>query len=283
VATDLLSINTAPLTSYLNKKYYDLDATIYIMQMLMAEEVVDGFEFKLLAEWNPAYVPLSRDAKFDREIAWENSPKYAVDEIGEKLNSHRLPVLSVHANSDVGVCLCSEEPHLIERGIEMIARAISLAQMVNAEICVFHVWDPWLNEIDFPKVRRQFEAVLSDYPEIKGAVENIPTYVPGVTPYAVAKEYRWITLDTKWALRYGELDSFKSLIDKIIDIHIHGRAESSRWALSTSHHSAAEILATVESKWGYHRLLTLDTEGTFEDMKWKDLVSGIASVRDIMA
>jgi len=278
-----LSINTAPLTSYLKKKYYDLEATVYIMRMLLAEGAVDGFEFKLLAEWDSRHHPLAKDTKFDRELAWENSEKYRIDEIASILNGHRLPILSVHANQDVGVCLCS--PGLKKRGEELIRQALQLAGKVGSGICVFHVWDPWLNEIDFGAIREAFRSILAEYAEldVKGSVENIPVYVPGVSPYTVVKEYSWITLDTKWALKYHELASYKKLKSRIVDVHIHGRAEDSRWLLSAAHHPLSEILHTVEKDWRYQGLFTFDTEGSFEDMKWKDLVSGITTLKRLSA
>lgn len=139
---DLLSINTSPLTSYLRKKYYDLEATLYIMRMLKVERVVDGFEFELLAEWNPDHSPIGKDAKFDRELAWENSRKYRVEEIAALLNSQKLPILSVHGNRDVGACLCSDNEDLRRRGEELICQALFLCIEVGSGVGVFHLWDP---------------------------------------------------------------------------------------------------------------------------------------------
>ena len=276
---DRLSINTAPLTSYLKKKYYDLEATIYIMRMFSEEKVVDGFEFQLLAEWNPDYHPLNKDTKFDRELAWENSRKYRIEEIAAILKAAHLPILSVHANQDIGICLCAEEPELNRRGIQLIKRALLLAEKIDAHICVFHLWDPWLEDIDFQSIKRAFISVLNDFPTVKASVENIPVYSASTTPYKIVKDYPWITLDVKWALMYGELGRYKAVRDKIIDIHIHGRAQKNRWLFSTAHHTVSDILRTIEKDWDYHRLLTLDTEGSFENMKWRDLVAGISSLR----
>ena len=276
---DRLSISTAPLNSYLNKKYYDLKATLYLLKMLSEEDVVDGFEFQLLAEWNPEYAPLDKDTKYDRQLEWENSRKYEVAQIVELLTEHELPILSIHANRDIGICLCSNEKELNQRGRILIEQALILAEKTKAGVCVFHLWDAWMEEIDFAVLKHELAVAAAKHTSVRVSVKNLPTYVKSTTPFQIIKDCDWVTLDTKWSDMYGELDKFETIRDRIANIHLRGTYRNGKWTHANSSTKFASILKQVKGLWKSSRLLTLEPSGDFSDVKWKDLVSAIRQFR----
>jgi sugar phosphate isomerase/epimerase len=275
----LLSISSAPLASYLNRKYYDFEATLYVMRMLSSEKVVDGFEFQLLAEWNNDYTPICVDTKYDRKLEWELSHKYDVEEIAQKINDSDLNIISVHANRDIGVCLCSQEKALVDRGRELIENALSLAELVNAQICVFHLWDTWIEDIDYGVIKKLFKASVRGHPTIRSTVENIPTFGEGFSPLLVVKSYDWVTLDTKWAMMYGELDGYRSIKRKITNVHLRGEYKRGRWLFEGSSRAFNEIEQTLRRTWNYSGLVTIEPAAKLGDLQWRDLVKGISLLR----
>ncbi len=278
--TKQLSVSSAPLTSYLNKPYYDLKATVYIMKMLAEEHVVDGFEFQLLAEWNPNYPPLDKDTRYDRQLEWENSRKYTEEQIADLLGGYGFTILSVHANRDIGICLCSTDEKLRKRGRELIERALVLTERLSAPVCVFHLWDTWLAEIDFEAIKRDITSLASEHPEVKASVENLPTYITDTTPFEIVRKYEWVTLDTKWADMYDELDKFDTIKEKLANIHVSGTYRGGRWLLTDSHVKFEQTLVKARELWEASRLLTIEPSGEFNDVKWKNLVAGIRLFRE---
>lgn len=141
-----IAISVAPLNRLTGRRYDDLSNTVTIMQQLLTARVVDGFEFQNLAEWDARTLP--RDEGERRFSAWETSEKHTVAQLAATLADGNLPVLSIHANRDVGTCLCSEQPADGARGRELIHESLWLAQAVDAGICVFHLWDTWKETFD---------------------------------------------------------------------------------------------------------------------------------------
>ena len=275
-----LSISSAPLTSYLNKPYFDLKATVYIMKMLAEENVVDGFEFQMLAEWNPRYPPLDKDSGRDQQLEWENSRKYTDEQISELLGEYGFPILSVHANRDIGICLCSPDEKLRERGKVLMDQALGLTERLEAPVCVFHLWDSWVVDVDFEKPKNTLASLAANYPSVKASVENVPTYRTDITPYEIVKDYDWVTLDTKWADMYDELEKFDAVKDKLANIHVSGAYRGSRWLLDDSHGKFEQAFVKARELWQASRLLTIEPAGEYNDVKWKDLVAGIRLFRE---
>ncbi|MBN1937804.1 MAG: hypothetical protein JW934_24310, partial [Anaerolineae bacterium] len=102
---NLISLAPAPLVKVLGKPYYDLDATIELCRRFLDAGVVDGFELQNLAEWDARTPP--RDDRPSRLESWTQSRRYTVDALAGRLNRAGIPILSVHANRDVGICLCA--------------------------------------------------------------------------------------------------------------------------------------------------------------------------------
>ena len=123
----------------IGKRYDDLAGTIELMSLLWQESVLDGFEFQNLAEWDSENPP--RDEREKRFAAWNESGKHTTDEIAALLQETGLPILSVHANRDAGICLCSDQEQEISKGKKLIHESLFLAEKVGASVCVFHLWD----------------------------------------------------------------------------------------------------------------------------------------------
>jgi sugar phosphate isomerase/epimerase len=275
----VLSLSSISLPGFLGRRYYDLEATLFVMGMLSEEKVVDGFELQLLGEWNADYPPISVDSKYDRRMEWEICEKYSKEEIADGVRSRDLEVFSVHANRDVGVCLCSAEEELVSRGRRLMENALSLAEMVGAGICVFHLWDPWIEDIDFGRLRSTFGEVIRSYPGVKAAVENIPTYQKTRSPCELVQDYDWTTVDTKWAVMYGELEAFARLRERIVNVHLRGTLRRGSWRFEGSSTAFDEIIETVLRDWGYDGLVTVEPEDDLSGLQWNEVVHGFAVLR----
>lgn len=272
------SISTVPLATYMHRKYYDLGATIYVMKILMREGVVDGFELELLAEWNPHFAPVQKDTKYDRKFEWEESRKYDVLQLIEIVNRADAPILAVHANRDIGLLLCSRQQQLVDRGAGLIAGALEVARGVGAGTCVFHLWDPWSATVDHEGLRALLGRLVSGT-GVRAAVENIPTYTPGYTPFEAVKGFDWITLDMKWAHHYNELERFREIRARIADVHLHGSLVDRLWTLNGTHIDFAALVRMLAEEWGYDGLVTLEAETDFAGLRWSQIISGISALR----
>lgn len=255
----LLAISIAPATAVVQKRYYDLPGTIAFMRQLLQEGVVDGFEFQNLAEWDAAHPP--RDEAERRLDAWHDSARYTVGEIGSRLQETGLPILSIHANRDVGICLCSQEERDIDRGRQLIEESLSLADQVGAPVCVFHLWDTWKETFDPDFVKGIVEEISSRFPEVRMAIENVPTHLPGWTPFALAKEFDGVTLDLKWAALYDELEAFEAIKERIVNIHLRGHLQGDKWMLPNAPFEFYEAFNTIRNKWRYSGLITMEPDG----------------------
>ncbi|MBN1812785.1 MAG: hypothetical protein JXA14_13195 [Anaerolineae bacterium] len=280
---NLTSISTAPSNKLVGKPFYDLYATLEVMQKLWAETVFNGFEFQNIAEWDAENPP--RDEGERRLAYWTDSQKYTVDQIATLLGATGLPVLSIHANRDVGICLCSGQPGETHTGRRLIHESLSLAERVGASVCVFHLWDTWKEDFDAAFVRDIFTEIAAQHPGVKASVENIPTHLPGSTPFDLAKEYDWITLDLRWAALCDELDKFEAVKDHIANVHLQGEIENGRWVIPPDWFPAQksfdfyQALDIIKNQWGYTGLLTV--ESIPSDSTWQDLVAATASLRKV--
>lgn len=224
VMKNLISVSSAPIARFDNKRYYDLLGTIEIMKRVLQESVVDGFELQLQPEWDSENPPLT-DAQY---ADWTKTPKYTVAEISAILESLKLPILSVHASRDIGCYLCANRDRDYEKGKRMIYDALFLSGNVGAKVCVFHLWDTWKTWFDVKGLRKAFLRITAEFPNIKASVENIPTHLKGHTPFSLAKLFDYVTLDIMWASMYNELEMLESIADKVVNVHLRGSLRGNR-------------------------------------------------------
>jgi hypothetical protein len=270
-----LSITTPPLAVLLNRRGYELDAVMEVMQRMRKEKLVDGFEFQNLGEWDISGPPLDK-AKFNFRIKfWENCEKYSIDDLAQILINSGLPILSIHANRDVGICLCSENRRENQRGKQLIHDSMSLATQVRARVCVFHLWDTWKKQFDPVRLQRTLDSITSEYPRVKAAVENVPINLEETSPFDVVKEFSWITLDLRWAGMYNELDRFEAVKRKIVNVHLRGRLENDQWIIHHAPFSFDEALTLIQRNWKYSGLYTLEPEGGLKNASWTNFASAI--------
>jgi sugar phosphate isomerase/epimerase len=257
--TNLLAISIAPAIAIVRKRYYDLPGTIAFMQQLLQEGVVDGFEFQNLAEWDATNPP--RDEAERRVDAWQDSARYTVDEICTRLQETGLPIFSIHANRDVGICLCSQGEQDVQRGRQLIEESLSLAERVSAQVCVFHLWDTWKESFDPDFLKGIVAEISPHFPSVRMAVENVPTHLPGFTPFELAKEFSWVTLDLKWVSLYDELEEFEAIKERIVNVHLRGQLQGNKWVLPNAPFQFYEVLNKIRNKWRYSGLITMEPDG----------------------
>jgi hypothetical protein len=270
-----ISISVAPTTRAIGKRYHDLAGTIELMGLLWQESVIDGFEFQNLAEWDGENPP--RDEREKRLAAWNDSQKHTTDQIATLLQEAGLPILSVHANRDVGIYLCSDQEQDINKGKRLIHESLFLADRVGAPLCVFHLWDTWKEDFDPRFLQSVLHEIAPHYPGVKASVENVPTHLAGFTPFELVSQFEWITLDLQWAALYDELDRFESVKGRIANVHLRGRLEGSQWVLDGAPFGFYEALDTIRDKWGYSGLLTMEPGG-LRDGDWENLVAATSTL-----
>jgi len=246
------------------------------MSLLWQESVIDGFEFQNLAEWDDENPP--RDEREKRLAAWNESQKHTTDEIATLLQEAGLPILSVHANRDVGICLCSDQEQDINKGKRLVHESLLLAEKIGAPVCVFHLWDTWKEGFEPRSLQNVLVEIAAQYPGVKASVENIPTHLAGSPPFELVRQFEWIILDLRWAALYDELDKFESVKDRIANVHLRGRLEGSRWVLEGAPFGFHEALDTIRGKWGYAGLLTMEPGG-LRDGDWENLVAAMSALR----
>lgn len=274
---NLLSISIAPTTRVIGRRYYDLPGTIELMHRLWQEAVVDGFEFQNLAEWGAAGPP--RDEAKRRLAAWQDSQRYTINELASLLRATGLPIHSIHANRDVGICLCSSDEQDLIRGRRLMHESLSLAEKVGASVCVFHLWDTRREAFDPAALHRILGEVATDHPDVKVAVENVPTRLAGATPFDLVQQFEWITLDLQWAAMYDELDRFEPVMDRVVNVHLRGRLEGKAWLLDGASFRFYEALRIIRREWGYRGLLTMEPNG-LRDGDLESFVAAMASLTE---
>jgi sugar phosphate isomerase/epimerase len=270
-----ISVSSAPIAKFGNKRYYDLLGTLEVMKKIYQESIVDGFELQLQPEWNSENPPLT-DTQF---ADWTKTPKFTVAEISTLLQKQELPILSVHASRDIGSYLCSSRERDYEKGKRLIHDALFLADKLGAKICVFHLWDTWKTKFDIYELKKDFLNMVAQFAEIKASVENIPTHLKGHTPFSLVKQFDYVTLDTKWASLYNELDLFESIINKVVNVHLRGSLRECRWVLNSSNFGFYEALTLIRDRWEYSGLLTVEPEGKRDKSLFSSFVKAMRSLR----
>ena len=277
-----ISISVAPLNRLTGAMYYDLANTITTMRQLLDAHVVDGFEIQNLAEWDARTPP--RDEGERRYAAWEASEKHDVAEIAAVLNASGLPVLSIHANRDVGVCLCSDAPEDIARGRELLDESLWLADAVGAHICVCHLWDTWKETFDPVILLDAVRDIAPRYPAVKAAIENVPTHLISHTPFDLVQPYDWITLDLRWAALFDQFHAFATLKDRIANAHLSGQLSDGRWTVSPKWFTNQQHIINFDTaldilvdQWRYIGPLTVEIYSARE-ATWDDLISAMKNL-----
>jgi len=272
---NLISVSSAPIAGLDDREYYDLLGTIDVMKKVLKEEVVDGFELQLEPEWDRENAPLTDTDWAD----WTKTPKFSAEEIVELIKSECLPILSVHASRDVGSYLCSEKERDWEKGKRVIYEALSVAEMLRAEVCVFHLWDTWKSSFDLRNVESIFLKTVERFPKVKASVENIPTHLDGYSPFMLVRSFEHVTLDLRWASMYNELDAFKSIVDSIANIHLRGSLKKNRWVLERSDFDFYESLDKMLNDWKYSGLLTVEPEGRIDRSLFRSFLQAMSSLK----
>jgi hypothetical protein len=270
------------LARLLGRPFYDLSANLEVMRRLWRESVLDGFEFQHTAEWD-GYGP-PRDEGGRRLAYWQAAVKYTVDQIAAQLCEADLPILSVHANRDVGLLLCSQRAEDVERGKLLIHQSLTLCEQVGAGVCVFHLWDTWKEAFDPGFLRGVLDEISAQHPGVRAAVENVPTHLESCTPFDLVSTFEWIVLDWRWAAVYDEWERFGTVVERIADVHLHGEVQEGRWAFDPDWAIASrlgfyEALAEMCHSWGYGGLLTV--ERLPRDVTWQEYVAAIRSLRHV--
>lgn len=272
---NLISVSSAPIAGFGDKRYYDLVGTLEVMEKVFQESAVNGFELQLEPEWDSENPPLS-DAEF---TDWTQTPKFTVDGILAVLEKHELPILSVHANRDIGGYLCSNRKRHYEKGKQLIYDSLFLADSLGAEVCVIHLWDTWKKRFDLDKFKRTLSDVANQFPKVKASVENIPTHVKGHTPFSLVKVFDYVTLDTKWASLYNEFNRFESIIDKVVNVHLRGNLKEDKWFLDSPNLGFYEALNIARNVWKYSGLFTVEPEGKKDKSLFDSFVKAMKSLR----
>lgn len=273
---NLISVSTAPIARLGNKKYYDLQGTIGVLRQVFRKSVVDGFELQLQPEWDSEKAPLT-----DTELAdWTKTPKYSNETILQMLKNEKLPILSVHASRDIGNYLTSNQKQDVEKGRRLIRDSLAFTDAIGAEICVFHLWGTWKTNFDFDNLKKIFLATTRQFPSLKSCVENIPTHLCGCTPFSLVRHFEWATLDLRWASMYDELESFKSIVDRIANVHLRGRLERGKWTLTDGMFGFYEALDRIRTEWEYRGVLTVEPEGGLGPSSFDSFVQAMKSIRD---
>ncbi|HOJ12475.1 MAG TPA: hypothetical protein PK733_18075 [Clostridiales bacterium] len=254
--SNLISLSIAPAIAAVGKQYCDLFGSIELMKDIEHRCIIDGFEFQMLEEWDESTPPMDRQ---DRRLdVWLNSCKHSVHKIISLIKETSLRILSVHAKRDIGIYLCSNKLSDVEEGKRLINEALRFASEINSPICVFHLWDTWKENFDIDFLNEVFSKISLEYPNVKASIENVPTHLKGYTPYDLAKQFQWITLDLQWAALYNEFEKFIELKDRIVNIHLRGELESSRWVMKDYQFDFYEVLNTIIENWNYRGLLTME-------------------------
>ncbi len=272
---NLISVSSAPIAGFGDKEYYDLLGTIEVMKKVSGEAVVDGFELQLEPEWDCENAPLT-DADW---ADWTKTPKFTVEEVVELIKSEGLPILSVHSSRDVGSYLCSEKERDREKGKRVIHGALSVAEGLGAEVCVFHLWDTWKSSFDLRNVENIFLKIAERFPKIKASVENIPTHLEGCSPFMLVRSFRHVTLDLRWASMYNELDAFESIVGNLVNVHLRGSLKKGKWVLERSNLDFYAALNKIRNDWKYSGLLTVEPEGRIDGSLFRSFLQAMHSLK----
>lgn len=247
-------ISTGSLPRLEGKQFYELSSVVRVMKRLLDESKVDGFEFVLLPEWDSENPPLSpSDAPKECE-------KHTVQEVLDALETRNFPILSVHANRDIGNYLCHEDTEKVEKGIRIMRECLDFTREVGSRVCVFHFWDTWKEVFDLSFLEATYQKFQNMYPEVELSVENISTRYMGKTPFQIMKNFRFKTLDLKWASLFDEFDAFVDIIWQVDNVHVQGRCQDGMLVPSVGSLDYEKAIRRIKEA-GYCGIFTVELEG----------------------
>ncbi len=183
---------------------------------------ISGLEFTFLPEWDPSQPPLGRTA-----ADWENCPKPNLDELVDTLDGIHIPV--VHINRDVGDMLCSEEDGMVERGMDILKENLAIAERLDSEIAVMHLWDTRAEYLDLEELCGKVNSITEDHEQISIAVENVPISAEEFDLKTawnllndIMEDRHGFTLDLNWCSFYDNFDDLITYREKIKNVHLQG-------------------------------------------------------------
>jgi sugar phosphate isomerase/epimerase len=272
---NLISVSSAPVAGFGNKEYCDLAGTLGVLRRVFKCGVVDGFELQLEPEWDCESPPLTDVDWAD----WAKTPKFTAEEIVKLVKKAEMPILSVHASRDVGNYLCTERQKDHQKAKRIMRDALLVAEELSASVCVFHLWDTWKTSFNLDRVDEIFQECADEFPNVRASVENIPTHIEGSTPFELAKGFRYLTLDLRWAALYKELDKFEEIAKSIVNVHLRGRLEADRWAMERSSFDFYEALNRIVYDWKYAGFLTVEPEGKIDGSMFGNFIEAMRSLK----
>ena len=122
------------------------------------------------------------------------------------------------------------------------------------------------------------------YSHIKASVENVPTHRGGMTPYDLARQFPWVTLDLRWAAMYAELAKFEALRTQLANVHLSVQVNGSRFTLNPAWFPSVnqatdfyDVLDMIRGHWQYTGPLTVEISGQASD-RWEDIQAALATL-----
>jgi len=276
---NLVSVTTAPLNIIIGKEYHDLKTALELAKEIRTASAVDGFEFQYLAEWVASTYPRDDKTKSHRRTAWEISEKYTEPEIAEIIQGSGVPIISVHGNRDIGICLCSDEKQEREIGKDMLDDTFLLADSIGARLLVFHLWDTWKESFNIEYLQDVLAKASQRFPYVIPTVENVPTHLKGRTPFDLVSMFEFVTLDLRWAAMYDEFEKFSKIVDKIANVHIRASLVDRKWVMMDSPFTIEDALNRMCIEWGYTGPLTLEPEGGLRQASLTDFNEALKTLR----
>ncbi len=250
-----------------------------MVKEIRKSSAVDGFEFQYLAEWDASTYPRDDKTKSHRRSAWEISEKYTEDEIAKIIQDSGVPIISVHGNRDIGICLCSDEKEEREVGKDMLQDTFLLADSIGARLVVFHLWDTWKESFNIEYLQEALAKASQRFPNVTPTVENVPTHLEGHTPFDLVSLFEFVTLDLRWAVMYDEFENFSEIADKIANVHIRASLIDRKWAMTDSPFTIEDALNKICIDWGYVGPLTVEPEGGLRQASLSDFNEAFKPLR----
>lgn len=262
-----IACSTATLPYAINKDIRDP----YI-QLMLAKEIYDyglieGFELVLLPDWNEEWEPLLPVNKGEQYLV-------SLDMLADLWLESELPVLSIHANRDLGMLIATKED-LVQKAI---ADTIKLAKKLKAQQIVLHPWNTYSKTIpieDIAEFLKGFDKMIS--------LENIPTSSKH-TPIEILRELGDridlpYTIDLSWLSMYDDWQKFNLAISSISNIHMQGALINKRLIPRQGNLNLETVLKELINR-GYDGQITLELNRP-KDLK--DFYKALMLIKDIIS
>jgi sugar phosphate isomerase/epimerase len=246
-------ISTGCLPRLEGCQFHEFGSVVRMMKRFLRESRVDGFEFVLLPEWDSESAPLTPTS------ASASCEKHSVGEILETVASEGFPIRSVHANRDIGNYLCHADQGKRKKGIRLADECLGFARKVGAKVCVFHFWDTWIENLDLAWLKALYDELQRRFEEVELSVENIPTKHDEMTPFQVLQNFKYKTLDLKWASMYREFSSFQEDVGTLDNVHVQGRLRDGQLVATVGSLDFDQAIAKLKRN-GYSGLFTIELE-----------------------